>query len=178
MNDIAGLKIEDIKILNEPTTEKISTIKDSEVENPNNVFYFRCKKDFWKTTATMIGAPNKCMQCGSKLYLEYALAVTKSRKVKDADLVWRKFLPNSNKYSNIEPDIKEETSIFNQIDNLLPSKIKEVNQMEEKENEVFIVRCPNQSKCQSAIYETNDPTLEYVQKCRACLRQNNITLKK
>ena len=73
-------------------------------KNPLNVYKFVCRKCMWTSVFTLIGAPRKCPSCGSDEYLDYALYMTKSRKIRN--LIFKKFNPKRDKpnYDNKSSD--------------------------------------------------------------------------
>lgn len=59
------------------------------------VYRFLCKKCLWSVSATMVGSPNKCGNCGSKDFLYSKLIITlDGENVEDAPEV--KFNPDRN----------------------------------------------------------------------------------
>ena len=101
------------------------------------VYRFFCARCYWSGTSALINAPTKCPGCGSKDHLWSSMLVDgKSNKIKKPYKI--KFNPDKNEYHK-ERSI---TDIENQLNNLtkavdaklkLPTKIKEVKPMVEKE---------------------------------------------
>jgi len=165
-------------------TKEQVMISASMNENPLDVNQFKCMKcGKGLGTSTMVGAPEKCSNCGSKDSLWRAVIVTKRGKVKNPE--WIKFNPDTNQHNKrishkIDADIKEKISdILNAVEKNLKSsnKIMEDKPMEIK---TFVVKCTN-NKCQFQFDTTHSPTNQMnavrYSHCQRCGAQTTYTEK-